>query len=91
MLPYDDSNFEDSLITRIREGKRPSRPTEPSQNQWLQDPVWDVITTGWRDKPEQRCELSVVSHVFSAASHQEIQNDELGELTNTRERKPSDS
>jgi hypothetical protein len=79
VLPYSDSD-KDNLITRIKYGRRPSRPTDPSQNQWLQDPVWDTITTCWNDKPEQRCELSVVHHVFSTSG-----------LLNTKLDKPGNS
>ena len=70
ILPYHDSD-EDSLITDIRCGKRPSRPTDPGQNRWLQDRVWDVIVTCWSDKPQQRYELSVVYHVFLTPSCQD--------------------
>jgi hypothetical protein len=60
------------VIADIRDGKRPSRPTDPSQNQWLQDHIWDTITTCWNDKPEQRCELSVVHRIFSMPSSRDI-------------------
>ena len=56
------------MITDIRDGKRPFRPTDPSQNQWLQDRIWDTITTCWNDEPERRCELSVVHHILSTPS-----------------------
>jgi hypothetical protein len=56
----------DKMADDITRGKRPSRPTDPSQNKWLQDPVWDAITTCWSDLPEQRYELSIVYHVFSS-------------------------
>jgi hypothetical protein len=52
------------MINDIKRGKRPSRPTNPNKNQWLQDPIWDTITTCWSDKPEQRCGLSVLYHIF---------------------------
>jgi hypothetical protein len=58
------------MIADIRDGERPSRPTDPSQNQWLQDHIWDTITTCWNNKPEQRCELSVVHHILSMPSSQ---------------------
>jgi hypothetical protein len=64
VLPYDDNNVAD-MITRIKEGQQPSRPMDPSQNQWLQDRVWDTITTCWSINPQQRCELFVVHHIFS--------------------------
>jgi hypothetical protein len=53
------------MIKNIRRGERPSRPTDPSQNQWLQDNIWDIIRICWSSKPQHRCELSVVHHVFS--------------------------
>jgi hypothetical protein len=59
------------VIADIRSGKRPSRPTDPSQNQWLQDCIWDTITTCWNDEPKQRYELSVVYRVFSGYSLQD--------------------
>jgi hypothetical protein len=64
---YDDST-EDNLITHIKHGRRPSRPTDPRRNQWLQDRVWDTITTCWSNKPYHRCGLSVVHHIFSTPS-----------------------
>jgi hypothetical protein len=70
VLPYDGNNKAD-VIEDIRHVKRPSRPTDPSQNQWLQDRVWNIITTCWSDKPEQRYELSVVYHVFSTPNTQD--------------------
>jgi hypothetical protein len=79
ILPYDDNN-KGNVITDIRRGKRPSRPTSPSQNQWLQDPVWDTITTCWSRKPQQRCELSVVYHIFSKSGRRPVLNAKLGGL-----------
>jgi hypothetical protein len=61
ILPYDYSE----------RNKRPSRPTDPSQNQRLNDRIWNTITTCWSDKPERRCELSVVHYVFSTPSLQD--------------------
>ena len=78
VLPYHGSDAND-MITRIRAGERPSRPINPSQNRWLQDPVWDVITTGWHDQPKQRCELSVMYHTFSLSSQQEVQDFKSGD------------
>ena len=69
VLPYHGSD-ESDMITRIRTGKRPSRPTDASQNQWLQDPTWDVITAGWRDQPTRRCELTVMRDIFVAGTSQ---------------------
>jgi len=63
-LPYRGRSSKDA-ITDIRAGKRPSRPTDPDQSRWLQDPVWDVITSGWHHQPEQRCQLSDMYNTFS--------------------------
>ena len=67
MSGYDGST-EDNLIAHIKHGWRPSRPTDPRRNQWLQDRVWDTITTCWSNKPYHRCGLSVVHHIFSTPS-----------------------
>ena len=77
MLPYHLSDYHD-VITCITRGKKPSRPTDPTQNQWLHDPVWDTITTCWSDKPKRRCELSVVHHVFSTSGLQNAEPDKPG-------------
>jgi hypothetical protein len=69
--PFNDSN-KDNLITHIKSGQRPPRPTDLSQNQWLQDRVWDTITTCWSDKPQRRCELSVVHHIFLTHRRQDL-------------------
>jgi hypothetical protein len=56
---------------------------DPSRNQWLQDPVWDAITTCWSSEPEQRSELAVVYDVFLTFSPQNAQNtksDKPGDL-----------
>jgi hypothetical protein len=66
IVPYDDSGFP----SIFRRSKRPSRPTDPSQNQWLQDPVWDTIVTCWSNKPEQRYELSVMHNTFSMPANE---------------------
>ena len=67
VLPYHGSD-KNGITTRIRAGKRPSRPTGRSRNRWLRDPVWDVITTGWSHEPENRCELSVMHNTFVTSS-----------------------
>jgi hypothetical protein len=84
-LPYDNSDKAD-VIANIRLGKRPPRPTDPSQNQWLQDRIWDTITTCWSDKPEQRYELSVVYRVFSEYGQREDQDVEQSNLNTHRDR-----
>ena len=52
----------------------------PSHNQWLEDAVWDVITTAWRQKPRRRSKLSVLHRVFSMPDQEEIENVNSGEL-----------
>ena len=79
LFSYGDSD-KDGLITHIKHGRRPSRPTDPSRNQWLQDPVWDTLTTCWNDKPEKRCELSIVHHVFSTSGLLNTKPDKPGNL-----------
>ena len=85
--PYKDWDGND-IINGIRCGDRPSRPTDssqnrdhiwdttpttdPSQNRWLQDQIWDTITTCWSGYPERRCELSVVYRVFLAPSPPDV-------------------
>jgi len=61
--------------------ERPARPTRQSQNRWLSDPVWEAITTGWHEEPSERCELSVLHHVFltSGREVQEAQDIKLGD------------
>jgi hypothetical protein len=80
VLPYGES---DTVIDDVICGKRPSRPTEPSQNRWLQRRVWVTISTCWNNEPAYRCELSTVHRVFSAPSAQAAQNtksDKQGDL-----------
>ena len=79
VLPYDGSDKNDT-IARIRLGERPFRPTNPSQNEWLQDPVWDVITAGWRNSPSSRCELSAVHHAFLTSNQEEIPKAKPGDM-----------
>ena len=56
------------MITDIRDGQRPYRPMDASQSRLLQDPVWDMITTGWSQEPEKRRELSVMRDTFVTSS-----------------------
>jgi len=70
VLPYHGSDVK-GMTTDIYAGKRPSRPIDSSQGRLLQDPVWNVITTGWHGKPKQRCKLSVMYRTFSPPSQQQ--------------------
>jgi len=80
VLPYRGSNLKD-MITDIRAGKRPSRPIDSGQSRLLQDPVWNVITAGWHDKPNRRCKLSVMHHTFSAPTQQQHRGKILPRVT----------
>jgi hypothetical protein len=77
------------VIADIRLGKRPSRPTDPSQKRWLQDPVWDTIAKCWGDDPERRYKLSVVHRVFLKHGRREAQNVKPGNLDTYRDRSPA--
>jgi hypothetical protein len=77
ILPYDGRD-KDNVVADIALGKRPSRPNGQSQNQLLQDPIWDTITTCWSGKPRKRYKLSVVYSVFLKHSRREAQNIEPG-------------
>ena len=79
VLPFDDED-RISVKKEIRLGRRPSRPTDPSRNQWLHDQIWDTITACWNGKPGQRPELSVVYHAFSTASLNDAMPDEPDDL-----------
>jgi hypothetical protein len=64
MPPYDPSGMIGKFFY-ITRGWQQYRLANPSQNQWLQDSVWDTINTCWSHEPQQRCELSVAHYVFS--------------------------
>jgi len=68
--PYHGRDVSD-VITDIRAGKRPSHPIDSNQSQLLQDPVWNVIETGWHNQPKRRCKVSVMYRVFSPPSEQQ--------------------
>lgn len=88
-LPYGNSNRVE-IVRRITSGARPSRPTDRDQNRWLRDPVWDVITTCWRDEPRGRCELSVMHDTFLTSSRWEAQNAKLDD-SNDQQPEPHDN
>jgi len=67
VIPYDGGD-KGNMLTRIRLGGRPSRPTDPSQSRRLQDQVWNVVKACWNDNPGQRCELSIAHRAFSTSA-----------------------
>ena len=69
------------MITRIRAGEQPPRPIDTSKSRLVEDQVWNVVTTGWRTEPNQRCELSVIYHACSQPGQREVQNLEPGDLS----------
>ena len=71
IFPRDGRNIHDTIYD-IRHGERPSRPTNSSQNRWLQNHIWDTITACWSHDPQKRCELSVVYQVFSMHSSYDV-------------------
>ena len=73
MVPYGGS--EDIWVNDITGGKRPARPTDPSQKRWLNDRIWDVITTSWDSKPQWRCELPVVYYAFLTPNRRDAQDE----------------
>ena len=75
------------IVRIIRDGGQPPRP-EWAFDEWLTDPIWDAITTGWRHEPEQRCELPVVYRAFLTPSHPVVQNVITGELSAQSDSKP---
>ena len=70
-MPYSGSR-KAYVIDDVRRARRPPRPSDPSQNQWLRDRVWDMIKTCWDEKPERRCELFVMRRVFSTPSSHDL-------------------
>jgi hypothetical protein len=79
ILPYDGRD-KAHVVADIALGKRPPRPTDPSQNQWLQDPVWDMITACWSGESERRPKLSAVYRVFLKYGRREARNVERGKV-----------
>ena len=79
------------MVYNIKHGLRPPRPMDPSQNQWLQDPVWDAIMACWNRDPADRFKPSVVYNIFSMTSPQGVQNvesDKPGDLNVQNRRIP---
>ncbi|KAF9649106.1 kinase-like protein [Thelephora ganbajun] len=73
VLPYDGVHDHHPLMVRIKSGERPSRPTNPDGTRWLQDSVWDMITTCWSKDPNERWKVPAMRDLFSMLSLQEVQ------------------
>ena len=76
IVPYIGGDY-DTIARRVGLGERPSRPKDWSQRQWLPDPVWGVIKTGWSHKRDHRGELSIVYRIFWTSSKQ-VQDVKVG-------------
>ena len=70
------------------DGELICRPARPRQNQWLQDPVWDVIVAGWHQEPKQRCTPPILYRIFLKASQQKIHTVKTGELSTPSNKTP---
>ena len=75
VLPYHGSSVK-GMIANICAGERPSRPINSSQGRLLQNSIWNVINTGWHNRPERRCKPSSMYHTFSQPS----QRGQLGKI-----------
>jgi len=68
VLPYDGIHKYKTVASRIQSGERPLRPGNQDANRWLQDRVWDVITTCWNNDPAMGWEVPAVRELFSAGN-----------------------
>ena len=78
-LPYDNIRDSSKIIYHITSGERPNR------NRWLQESVWDMITTCWSEDPDRRWEVPAVCDLFSTLSLQEVRNVRQGNWNKTME------
>jgi len=77
LLPYRSSrrshltgdSRDSMIILYIVAGNRPPRPTD---THWLQDHIWNMITTCWSEKQEQRLGIRVMYNQLLASSIQEM-------------------
>ena len=74
VLPYGNAR-DGIIIFHVVTGDRPPRPTDA---RWLQDHIWNMLTTCWSDKREQRWDIRAVCNQFSTSSIQEIPDTEPG-------------
>ena len=74
ILPY--GNARDGII--IFHVVTNTRPPRPANNRWLQDQIWNMITTCWSEERERRWGIRAVYNQLSTSSIQEIAEDEQG-------------
>jgi len=60
------------------------RPPRPPPTRWLQDPIWNMITTCWGENREQRWDIRAVYNQFLVSSIQEIVAGEQGNRNNSQ-------
>ena len=63
VLPFGKRR--ESLIAfEIVSGERPPRPSNPTAECWLPDPIWDVIQSCWHQAPRSRLSVDLLHHAF---------------------------
>ena len=73
----------DSVIAyKIVAGERPPRPDNPIANQWLPDPIWDIIQHCWDQIPESRLPVDQIHRIFEEMGSQQKGNALIGEEGN---------
>jgi len=63
--PYDGVRLDSVAAINIVSGNRPPRPTNPTADRWLSDPVWDVIRRGWHQEPRFRLSAESLHRGFA--------------------------
>ena len=74
MLPYKNAQ-RGLVVFHVMTGDRPPRP---HNSRWLDDQIWNMITTCWSEKREQRWDIHAVYNQLSVSSVQEIAETERG-------------
>jgi hypothetical protein len=74
ILPYGNAR-DGIIIFHVVTGDRPPRPPNA---RWLEDQIWNMITTCWNEKREQRWDIRTVYNQLSVSSIQEIAETERG-------------
>ncbi|KAF9645420.1 kinase-like protein [Thelephora ganbajun] len=80
ILPYGNAR-DGIIIFHVVTGDRPPRPTNA---RWLRDQIWDMITTCWSEKRDQRWDIHAVYHQLSVSSIQETAEGEREVRTTTQ-------